>query len=131
MSNPSRARIELRSDNSVGVAPEILAAVVAADGGGAMAYGDDPWTERLHRRVAEVFERDDVAVFPVVSGTAAEVQTVQDTVGIFDVDWLRGMSLGLYPLDNVDPVTLEAELARVLSATAGQDDGSLPKNGIG
>ena len=71
MSDPSRARIELRSDNSVGVAPEILAAVVAADEGGAMAYGDDPWTERLHRRVAEVFERDDVAVFPVVSGTAA------------------------------------------------------------
>ncbi len=55
----------------MGVAPEILAAVVAADEGGAMAYGDDPWTERLHRRVAEVFERDDVAVFPVVSGTAA------------------------------------------------------------
>ena len=36
-----------------------------------MAYGDDPWTARLHERVAEVFERDDVAVFPVVSGTAA------------------------------------------------------------
>ena len=66
-----RTRIELRSDNSVGVAPEILAAVTAADAGGAMAYGDDPWTARLHDRVAEVFEHDDVAVFPVVSGTAA------------------------------------------------------------
>jgi general secretion pathway protein D len=61
----------------------------------------------------------------IVSGTAAEVQAVQDTIGIFDVDWLRGMSLGLFPLDNVDPVTLEAELARVLSATAGQGDGDL------
>lgn len=66
-----RERIELRSDNSVGVAPEILDAVVTADVGGVMAYGDDPWTERLHERVAEVFEHDDVAVFPVVSGTAA------------------------------------------------------------
>jgi threonine aldolase len=64
-------RIELRSDNSVGVAPEILGAVAAADTGGAMAYGDDRWTARLHERVAEVFEHDDVAVFPVVSGTAA------------------------------------------------------------
>ncbi len=53
------------------MAPEILAAVVAADEGGAMAYGDDPWTARLHERVAEVFEHEDVAVFPVVSGTAA------------------------------------------------------------
>jgi threonine aldolase len=67
----SRDRIELRSDNSVGVAPEILAAVTAADEGGAMAYGDDRWTARLHEQVAEVFEHPDVAVFPVVSGTAA------------------------------------------------------------
>ncbi|HEX7236845.1 MAG TPA: secretin N-terminal domain-containing protein, partial [Gammaproteobacteria bacterium] len=65
----------------------------------------------------------------IVSGTAAEVQAVQDTIGIFDVDWLRGMSLGLYPLDNVDPTTLESELTRVLSATAGQEDGS-PLGGI-
>ena len=71
MDSLSATRIELRSDNSVGVAPEILAAVVAADEGGAMAYGADAWTARLHERVAEVFECDDVAVFPVVSGTAA------------------------------------------------------------
>jgi threonine aldolase len=68
---PDCGRIELRSDNSVGVAPEILAAVTAADIGGTMAYGADPWTARLHERVADVFEHDDVAVFPVVSGTAA------------------------------------------------------------
>ena len=71
MIEPDGGRIELRSDNSVGVAPEILAAVVAADDGGTMAYGADPWTARLHERVAEVFEHDDVVVFPVVSGTAA------------------------------------------------------------
>lgn len=71
MSDLSGARIELRSDNAAGVAPEILAAVAAADRGGAMAYGHDAWTARLHERVAEVFEHDDVAVFPVVSGTAA------------------------------------------------------------
>jgi len=61
----------------------------------------------------------------IVSGTAAEVQTVQDTIGIFDVDWLRGMSLGLFPLDNVDPVTLEAELTGVLNATAGREGNGL------
>ena len=71
MIEPDRGRIELRSDNSVGVAPEIMAAVVAADIGGTMAYGADPWTARLHERVADVFEHDEVAVFPVASGTAA------------------------------------------------------------
>ena len=63
--------IELRSDNSAGVAPEILAAVSAADIGASLAYGADAWTARLHARVSEVFEHDDVAVFPVATGTAA------------------------------------------------------------
>jgi general secretion pathway protein D len=59
----------------------------------------------------------------MISGTAAEVQAVQDTIGLFDVDWMRGMSLGLYPLHNVDPITLESELKKVLSAATGQAEG--------
>jgi threonine aldolase len=63
--------IELRSDNAVGVAPEILAAVAAANTGSALAYGADAWTTRLQQLAATTFERADVTVFPVVSGTAA------------------------------------------------------------
>lgn len=62
--------IELRSDNAAGVAPYILDALAEANDGSALAYGGDAWTERLHARVSEVFERE-AAVFPVVSGTAA------------------------------------------------------------
>jgi threonine aldolase len=58
------------SDNSAGVAPEILAAIAAANEGDAPAYGDDPWTARVERRLAELFEHD-VAVFLVATGTAA------------------------------------------------------------
>ncbi|MEZ5237306.1 MAG: beta-eliminating lyase-related protein [Acidimicrobiales bacterium] len=68
-------RIELRSDNAAGAAPELLAAVAAANTGSALAYGADAWTRRLEEKVAAVFERepgrDAVRVFPVVSGTAA------------------------------------------------------------
>lgn len=63
--------IELRSDNAAGVAPEILAALTAANTGSAAAYGADDWSARLRARVAAVFEHPDVAVFPVPSGTAA------------------------------------------------------------
>ncbi len=63
--------IEFRSDNSAGVAPEILAAVTATNVGSAMAYGDDDVTEQLHRVVREVFEHPSARVFPVTSGTAA------------------------------------------------------------
>jgi threonine aldolase len=58
------------SDNVTGVAPEIMAALDAANAGAASSYGADGITERLTRRFSEVFERE-VAVFPVATGTAA------------------------------------------------------------
>jgi threonine aldolase len=58
------------SDNAYGASPEILAAVTAAATGTATSYGEDELTARVARRFAEIFERE-VAVFPVVTGTAA------------------------------------------------------------
>ncbi|HTT83673.1 MAG TPA: beta-eliminating lyase-related protein [Rhizomicrobium sp.] len=58
------------SDNVWGAAPEMLAALAAANGGAMPSYGEDPLTERLAEEMARVFERP-VAVFPVISGTAA------------------------------------------------------------
>ena len=52
----------------------------------------------------------------IISGTQQEITNVQETVDIFDVDWLRGMSVGLYPLDYVDPKTMQAEIASVIGA---------------
>lgn len=63
--------IELRSDNTAGVAPEILAAIAAANRGSAIAYGADAVTARLHDVVRDVFEHPGARVFPVTSGTAA------------------------------------------------------------
>ncbi|MFV3129239.1 threonine aldolase family protein [Niveispirillum sp. KHB5.9] len=58
------------SDNVTGAAPEILAALIAANDGTAPSYGADDWTRRLTDRLSTLFERD-VAVFPVATGTAA------------------------------------------------------------
>ena len=63
--------IELRSDNAAGVAPEILAAVQAANTGSALAYGADDVTADLQDVVRTVFEHPTARVFPVTSGTAA------------------------------------------------------------
>jgi len=62
--------MEFASDNAAGVAPTILDALVRANVGFAVAYGDDASTQRLERRFSELFERD-VAVFLVSTGTAA------------------------------------------------------------
>lgn len=58
------------SDNAYGALPEVWAAVQAADRGTALAYGNDAITKSLTSRFAGLFERD-VAVFPVLTGTAA------------------------------------------------------------
>jgi threonine aldolase len=63
--------IELRSDNAAGVAPEILAAIEAANAGSALAYGGDDLTAHLQDVVRDVFEHPTARVFPVTSGTAA------------------------------------------------------------
>jgi threonine aldolase len=63
--------IELRSDNTAGVAPEILAAVHAANTGSALAYGGDDLTGHLQDVVRTVFEHPTARAFPVTSGTAA------------------------------------------------------------
>ena len=58
------------SDNVSGAAPEILAALVAANAGDTVPYGADPTTEGLQARFGALFETV-VEVFPVGTGTAA------------------------------------------------------------
>lgn len=56
----------------------------------------------------------------IASGTPEELATLQETIDLFDVDWLRGMSVGLYPLDFVDPKTMKGELDAIVGAMDGE-----------
>jgi len=58
----------------------------------------------------------------ILAGTPQELNILQETIEIFDVDWLRGMSVGLYPLNYVDPNTLKAELDGILGGAEGNTD---------
>ncbi len=62
--------MDFRSDNVTGMAPEVLAALAAANHGSALGYGNDDVTRRLERMFAALFETD-LTVFPVATGTAA------------------------------------------------------------
>lgn len=59
------------SDNTSAAAPEILAAVTAANTGYAMPYGNDPIMEQVRTRLREIFEAPEAAVYLVATGTAA------------------------------------------------------------
>jgi threonine aldolase len=62
--------VNFLSDNAAPVAPAILDAIVRANDGFTIAYGDDDWTRSVERHLSEIFERE-VAVFLVPTGTAA------------------------------------------------------------
>lgn len=57
------------SDNTAGVAPEIMAALTRANEGFVLGYGNDDWTRRVEKKFSDLFKRD-VAVFLMSTGTA-------------------------------------------------------------
>jgi threonine aldolase len=58
------------SDNVTGACPEVLAALIAANDGTAMPYGEDEYTQHLESQFSTLFETE-VTVFPVATGSAA------------------------------------------------------------
>jgi general secretion pathway protein D len=53
----------------------------------------------------------------MLAGTPEELEGVLETIRLFDVDFMRGMSVGVFPLKNVEPATVAEELDKVLGDT--------------
>ena len=53
-----------------------------------------------------------------LAGTQEELRNYQQTVDIFDVDWLAGMSVGIYPLHTVDVESITSELTTIFESDA-------------
>jgi general secretion pathway protein D len=52
----------------------------------------------------------------LVLGSGSERQTAVDTVRSFDVDWLRGQSVGIYPVRNGAPAPMVGELEKIMDS---------------
>jgi threonine aldolase len=87
------------SDNVSGAAPEILRAIVDSNADDTAPYGGDPYTQRLERRMAELFEAE-VDVYPVGTGTVANglcaslLSTPYGGIYCADVSHLHGSECG-------------------------------------
>jgi general secretion pathway protein D len=51
----------------------------------------------------------------VVAGTSSDLDGINDAVSVFDVDWMKGMSFGLFPVDSGDPEAIAQELDTVFA----------------
>jgi general secretion pathway protein D len=55
----------------------------------------------------------------VFVGTSPEAKDIEDLIATFDVDWMRGMSFGLFPLQVADPESMATELERIFAQEEG------------
>ena len=61
----------------------------------------------------------------VIGGTRAELQNYLRTIEIFDVDWLAGMSIGVYPLQSAEAGKVVTSLDKVFG-----ESGKTPMSGM-
>ena len=53
-----------------------------------------------------------------VQGTSRDIAAVMDTINLFDVDILEGMSVGVFPLHNAEPEVVADELENIFGSDA-------------
>ena len=61
----------------------------------------------------------------VLTGTSTELASMLDTVNVFDVDYMRGMSFGIFPIETSDPAAIAQELDTIFA-----NDKDSPTKGI-
>jgi general secretion pathway protein D len=57
---------------------------------------------------------DDLRNFIILSGTELELRHLYETIEMFDINWLAGMSVGLFTLQSAEVKTIMAELEKAL-----------------
>lgn len=72
-------------------------------------------------RVLEPFVKDANSIRPdplrnmlVLSGTEQELQHLIETVDMFDIDWMAGMSVGIFTLKSADVKTVYSEIVNIV-----------------
>src|SRR5260221_5315169 len=72
-------------------------------------------------RILEPFAKDAQAVRPdelrnmlVLSGTERELRHLMETIEMFDIDWMAGMSAGVFTLQNSDVKSVMTELEKLV-----------------
>src|SRR5215471_13409328 len=55
----------------------------------------------------------------LIQGSGAERRAAIDTALSFDVDWMRGQSVGIFPIQNSNPEPVIAELEKILDSKEG------------
>lgn len=84
--------------------------------------------ERILKAVApsvSILRVDSARNLLLVSGLSQDLASVRETADTFDLDWMRGMSFGLLPVESGDPEAIAKELDTIFA-----NDSDSPTKGI-
>ena len=63
---------------------------------------------------AQAVRADELRNLLILSGTERELRHLIDTIAMFDIDWMAGMSAGVFTLQNADVKSVMQELEKVI-----------------
>jgi len=63
---------------------------------------------------AQAVRADDLRNLMILSGTELELRHLIDAIALFDVDWMKGMSAGIFPLQSADVKVVGQEIEKLL-----------------
>jgi general secretion pathway protein D len=72
-----------------------------------------------------VIRVDDLRNMLIIAGTSPEIGNLLDTIRVFDVDWMSGLSVGFFTLDYASAADVVGELENLLA-----DEGGNPFKGL-
>src|SRR5262249_28959280 len=90
--------------------------------GGALEYGSGATVMKLVDRFAAKPGMERARAAPemnVIQGNGSERRSAIDPVLTFDQDWLKGQSVGIYPVQNSTPEPVIAELEKIMDSGEG------------
>ena len=61
----------------------------------------------------------------ILTGTAREITAIKETISVFDVDWMKGMSFALVPVKSSSPAAIVQDLEQVYETRKGPLKGIL------
>ncbi len=70
-------------------------------------------------RPGAVVRSDNARNILILGGTRADLTNYLETINVFDVNWLKGMSVGIFALEQVDAKTVVPELEKIFGDAAG------------
>ncbi len=74
--------------------------------------------EPISRR-GSILRVDETRNFIVIAGTANDLLAMRNAISIFDVDWMKGMSVALRPLKASQPTAVAKELSSIFATENG------------